>query len=260
MVAGSPKYYLKPKSSYQEIVDRNLFCPGCPVPDMEIIAKKRPKDCGKAKPMARSNYNLIGTIVLSNADYSVATISDGSQTLALKRGDSLNGAGEIFEIRRNRVCVTNSDGLLYYLELPSTEDITPSTPVAGLDRFNSMGSSSSTSSDLSGIRSKSENEVEIDRKFMVQKLNDPNILYEAYATPYSEDGQIRGFRIQSINPGSAFEKLGFRPGDVIAEIDGKPMDSLAKAQELYATAASTSELAITILRDGNRVTKTFTVK
>ena len=124
-----------------------------------------------------------------------------------------------------------------------------------------MGSSSGGPlTDSPGVKVKSENEVELSRSFIVQKLNDPNILYEAYATPYTEDGQIRGFRIQSINAGSTFEKIGFKAGDIITEVDGKPMDSLSKAQELYATAASTSEINITVLRDGNRVTKTFTVK
>ncbi|MBP7843530.1 MAG: PDZ domain-containing protein [Proteobacteria bacterium] len=255
-VALTPKYFLKSKDAYQEIIDRNLFCPGCAVPDMEIIAKKRPKDCNKARPLSGGGFNLIGTIVLSNADYSVATLSDGSQTYALKRGDQLGSFGEVFEIRRNRVCVSNHDGLLFYLELPSdgsSRDEYSSGP--------SMGSSSGGPlTDSPGVKVKSENEVEISRSFIVQKLNDPNILYEAYATPYTEDGQIRGFRIQSINSGSTFEKIGFKAGDIITEVDGKPMDSLSKAQELYATAASTSEINITVLRDGNRVTKTFTVK
>jgi type II secretion system protein C len=256
-IPTAPKLFLKNKDAYQEIVDRNLFCPGCPVPDMEIIAKKRPKDCDKARPLS-GGFNLIGTIVLSNADYSVATVTDSQQTYALKRGDRLGNFGEVFEIRRTRVCVSNRDGLLFYLELPS-EDAPSSNAVFG-SMANSSPSGASSLRDSPGIKVKGDHEVEIDRKFVLQKLNDPNILYEAYATPYTEDGQIRGFRIQSINPGSTFEKIGFKPGDIIVEVDGKPMDSLAKAQELYATAGTTSELNITVLRDGNRVNKNFTVK
>lgn len=250
-VTVQPKRFLRAQSTYDEIVSKNIFCPGCPVPDMKTIAINRPKDCSKAKPL-RSSANLVGTIVLSNANYSVATLIDGSITYALKRGEEFKNYGKVFEIRRTRVCFENQDGLLFYLKLPDVEEVTPKVATT---------SASTGRQQLSeGIYQTGENDLEIDKSFIVKALGNPNILYEAYATEYKVDGEIQGFRIHSINPGSTIEKLGFKPGDIITEVDGKPMDSVARAQELYNSAATTSDMSITILRDGNRITKSFTVK
>jgi len=250
-VAILPKKFVKAKSTYDEIVSKNIFCPGCPVPDMKTIAINRPKDCSKAKPL-RSSANLVGTIVLSNANYSVATLIDGTQTFALKRGEDFKNLGKVFEIRRTRVCFENQDGLLFFLNLPDVEEAIP--------KIVATNSSSGKKQISKGIFQTGDNELEIDKNFIVEQLNNPNILYEAYATEYKVDGEIQGFRIHSINPGSTIEKLGFKPGDIITEVDGKPMDSVGRAQELYNSAATTSDMNISILRDGNRITKSFTVK
>lgn len=246
----STKFFMKSEKTYEDVISQNIFCPGCPVPDMKMIAISRPKDCSKAKPL-RSSATLVGTIVLSNPSYSVATLIDSSQTFALKVGERFKNYGSVFEIRRTRVCFENNDGLLFYLPLPDVEEFQ-------VEVASSPGTGGKKVSE--GITQVTENELVIDRSFVLEQTNNSNILYEAYATEYRVDGEVQGFRIHSINPGSTIEKLGFKPGDIILEVDGKPMDSVARAQELYAGLGSTSDMAITILRDGNQITKSYTVK
>jgi len=60
------------------------------------------------------------------------------------------------------------------------------------------------------------------------------ILRQASMAPNKgPDGSIQGFKFLSIKPGSVFEKLGFKNGDVIKGVNGEPVNSAAKALELY---------------------------
>lgn len=246
------KPYLLGRASFEAILSQNKFCPGCPIPDSKALAFSRPKDCSRARPAAGA-IKILGTIVLSEAKFSVATLTDGGESQAFKIGDSFKNYGTLFEIRRNRVCFEQPDGLLTFVENP--ED-----PVRiGQNLPSSFDSASKTPTE--GISAVSETEVEIAKPFLMEKLSDPSILMQAHAVPFKDStGAIKGFKILSIVPGSVYETMGFQPNDVIVGVNGEPMNSIARAQELYAAAGTAQEVNIEIERGGNRVTRTFKVK
>jgi type II secretory pathway component PulC len=245
--------YIKNRSYYESVITRNHFCPGCVVPDFKSIAAIRPKDCGKAKPMPGAGIKVIGTIVLSDPQFSVATLSDGgAETTALKKGDRFKSFGKVFEIRRNRICFEKEDGILQAVEIPD-ESIKFGQPIPGT--FPTMAGGTE------GIAKVSENEVQIAKTLYQEKITDISTLQQAQAEAVKDStGAIRGFKIVSLAPGSVFESLGFQAEDVIVGANGEPVNSLAKAQQLYSTAASTTEMQIEIERGGQRITKTFKVK
>jgi general secretion pathway protein C len=243
--------YVKSRSAYDAIVNRNLFCPGCVVPPIVPLKRVIARDCGKARPV-NGSIKVLGTIVLSDPQYSVATVSDGgTESTALRKGDSFRQYGRVFEIRRNRVCFESPEGLLTYVELP--ED--------AIKFGQPLPSAMAPSNTVEGINRVSENDVEIKRNFLVEKLNDPNILFQAHAVPFKDpSGNIRGFKILSIMPGSVYENLGLQVGDAITGVNGEPMNSISKAQELYAAASTASEVTLEIERNGQTITKRFRVK
>lgn len=51
--------------------------------------------------------------------------------------------------------------------------------------------------------------------------------------PIIKNGKIQGYKTNKINSGSKFEKLGIKSGDIIAEVNGKKMNSLAVTQKMY---------------------------
>lgn len=242
--------YLKNRSQYESLISRNIFCPGCPVPDMKMRAIERPKDCGRASPLANAGLKIIGTIVLSDPRYSVATVSNGgAETIALKQGDDYQEYGKVFEIRRSRICFVDGNGLLHAVDMPVESGISFGQPIA-----NSL-----PSSNYEGIARKNDTEFEIKRSFLMEKLNDPNLLFQAKAVPYKENGATKGFKILGINPGSVYEALGIQVGDIITGVNGEPMNSVSKAQELYSAATSAKEVNLEVLRNGTPVTLNFKV-
>ncbi len=251
VVQDSP--YLKNRSQYESLITRNIFCPGCPVPDMKMRAIDRPKDCGRASPFAQTpSLKIIGTIVLSDPKYSVATVSTGSaETVALKKGDDFMEYGKVFEIRRSRICFVDSNGLLHAVDMP---DDSPGI------RYGQPLATSMPVSNYDGIERASDTNFVIKRSFLMEKINDPALLFQAAAVPYKENGQLKGFKILKIDPGSVYEALGIQVGDIVSGVNGEPMNSVSRAQELYAAANSAKEVNLEVIRNGSPVLLNYKVK
>jgi len=247
------KPYLKNRQTFEQSISKNSFCPGCPVPDIRALVLARPKDCGRAKLMPNSSsLKVIGTIVLSIPEFSVATVSVGSaESKAIKKGDDVPNFGKVFEIRRDRICFEKTDGFLGYADIPQPK-IVFGKPIAG----------AITPSAYEGIARTSDDDVEISKSFLMEKINDSNVIMDAHAVVYRDpvSNMVKGFKIVSVKPGSVFEAMDIRGEDIIESVNGEPMNSLVKAQELYNALANTSELSLGILRGGQPKTKKFRVK
>ncbi len=64
-------------------------------------------------------------------------------------------------------------------------------------------------------------------------------------------------RVDTLMPGGAAEAAGFLPGDMIVEIDGKPIESFSQIQQIVTLAAG-NVLTVIVDRDGELITLTPT--
>ncbi|MHB1950556.1 MAG: type II secretion system protein N [Acidiferrobacteraceae bacterium] len=80
-----------------------------------------------------------------------------------------------------------------------------------------------------------------------QEVANPGpLLHQALMVPY----EAGGFLIRSIVPGSLYQQLGLKPGDVIRSVNGQPIDSLAQAMQIYQRLPASGEIDLQILRNG----------
>jgi Do/DeqQ family serine protease len=63
----------------------------------------------------------------------------------------------------------------------------------------------------------------------------------------------RGAVIASVEPGSAAERAGLKPGDVVLALDGKPVSSSADLRTRIGLLRAGSPLTLTVLRKGERL-------
>lgn len=69
--------------------------------------------------------------------------------------------------------------------------------------------------------------------------------------------QVTAPRVDQINPGSAAEMAGFKPGDLVLEIEGAKVDSFSDMQRIVGSHAG-QPLAFTVARGDREVTLTAT--
>ncbi len=77
---------------------------------------------------------------------------------------------------------------------------------------------------------------------------------------FTPDRQVNGFRIFQIHPGSIYQKLGLRNGDVIQFVNGIKMDDPTKCLELFSALKDRSNFTIDLKRRNQKMTFTYNVR
>jgi len=90
----------------------------------------------------------------------------------------------------------------------------------------------------------------VDRRQLQQQMGRPEFLSQALIVP-NADG---GFLVRQIQPGSLYEKLGLRPGDVIRNVNGQALTSMDDVMRLYQQFGSAQRVLVEVQRQGRNET------
>lgn len=248
-----PKARAVSLNEFNAITRRNIFNPNAKEEDLITEILKEGKgllDESGALPTSLP-LELVGTIILSDPKRSVAAIKNTQDKLteSYQADDLIGGEAKVFKVEAERVYFQNiQTGALEFIALKEDKISLPSGFAPVLDTG-------------TGIRQSSEDRFVIDRGALETSIANPSeILTQARAVPNIVDGKIKGFSIFSIKPGSVYEKLGIKNGDIIMRVNGTDLDSPAKALEFYGAISSASEITLDIERGGQRKTVNYSVK
>ena len=73
-----------------------------------------------------------------------------------------------------------------------------------------------------------------------------------YAVPHESRDGVRGMRIGGIRCNNDLNQAGLRNGDVVVEVNGRPVRNLGQAVWLYQTVNKRKEIVVTVIRRGER--------
>lgn len=197
---------------------------------------------------------LEGTLVHADPKKSIATImfQSKNQASSFMVDNDMDGMGKVVRIQRRKVIFRNSSNQrLEYVEIPKDSTLT-------------FGPRNPKNENVSTVQQSSEFDFTVSRAEVEKQLSNLGaVLNQARMVPNiipGTGGRVEGFRFVSIQPGSVYEKLGFKPMDVIKEVQGEPVNSPTKAMELYNALRTQDHIKITINRGGRDETLSYTVK
>jgi general secretion pathway protein C len=242
------------RPDYNVISDRNLFNADAMIPP--ALTAKEEEQPGVEAPAVLSQLplKLEGTIVHANPNRSVATIvvQAKNETQAFMTEDEVENLCKITKIERRRVTFRNlNNNRLEYIEIPKDSAIT-----FGLRAQETAGGSE--------VGKQGEFDFSMRREDLLKYTSDlGSILNQARMVPNiipGSGGRVEGFRFVTIQPGSIFEKLGFKPNDVIKQVNGEPVNSPTKGMELYNALRTEARIKLQVERDGRDESFTYEVK
>lgn len=239
--------------AFNTLVSRNIFSSdGIIAPALQGENGGGQKDAPPV--LSQLPLVLIGTLVHSNPERSIAAIEVKSknQVISYTPKKEIEGLATVEKVERMKVILRNmNSNRLEYLEIKTDSKVSFGTTakIPGLGGGNI-------------VNKVGENEYRIPRATLdAQLTNLPEILRQAKALPAMDaSGNIYGFRITAIEPGSVYTELGITNGDVITGVQGNPVTSAQQAMEMYQTLRSSSEIEIQVERDGRRQTLKYNVK
>ncbi len=248
-----PSHYMD-RSQFSVVTNRNLFSSLGIIPDAITANHNGPKK--EADPIpSQLPLNLIGTLVHSNPAKSIAAIEVKSKSLtgSYVPGADIEGLAKVELVERNKVFIRNNNtGAVEYIEM------------------NKLGNKVSfDASKLAPTKPGTEvvttgtNQFQIKRTDLLKYTNDlSSVLMQARAVPNRDPntGEINGFRILDMQPGSIYEQLGLQRMDVIKGVNGEPLDSVQKAMEFYNTFKNGNQVKLRVDRGGKDDTFTYDIK
>jgi general secretion pathway protein C len=244
-----PPNQQKMRMEYQRITSRNLFNADGNIPNALSKKPDQPgqggsQEEGPAVPTELTQLVLIGTLVHANPTKSVATIENktGAKVLPYFITDEIENLALVMKIERKRVIFRNTrNQRLEYIEIKDETAVT-------------FGKAKSPAK--AGEIVQQGNNFTLQRNDLDDYLKNFNdIIQQATAVPNfvpGGGGAIDGYRLIDIAPGSVYEKLGLKKGDVIKGVNGETVDSATKALELYNQLKSSNRVNLDIERNGSK--------
>ncbi len=219
-------------SEYTSILDRGLFGDG------------RAPSSGPATAEAAS-YKLIGTV--EGEQFAGAVLEDSAGQAFYRIHQKLPDGSTIVKVMRDKIAIRRSDGVTVNLEVvDETKIVSVQKPGANA---------------ASGIKKLANGQWMVDQKEVLASTENMNqILTQARALPYQEQGKTVGFRISEIVPGSIYEKIGLQNGDVIQRVNSQDVDDPAKFFQLYQGLRNERSISIDLIRSGQRQTLNYEIR
>lgn len=237
-------------SQYNTVTRRNIFNADKKIPPALTSGEQAP-GMDAAPVLSQLPLSLEGTLVSSNPKRSVATIQikSRSETSAFMVDDEIRGMARVTGIERRKVIFRNlSNHRLEYIEIPKDSALTfgrkEAAPVGEVQKSGEF--------DFTMNRTELNKYISNLGAVLNQARMVPNIIP-------GTGGKVEGFRFVSIQPGSIYEKLGFKPMDVIKAVNGEPVNSPTKAMELYNALRSEDKINLVVERNGRDENMNYTI-
>jgi len=187
-----------------------------------------------------TSLNLVLTGVMVGGTNNFAFISiNGSNETAFGLGDEILAGATLHAVYPDRVLLRRG-GALESLVLKDSLALPEGAIITSPQYRNDAP--------LSGIRG-SGTSFTVERGTLTQQMQKPEFLSQALMVPNASGG----FLVREIQPGSIYEKLGMRTGDVIRSVNGQPINNMDEVMKLYQQLGGINQvgsLAIEVTRGG----------
>jgi general secretion pathway protein C len=189
-------------------------------------------------PISSLNLVLAGVIASGAGGYALISVNGQSQE-PFAVGQTITGGAVLQAVYPDRV-VIRRNGALESLLLEGADN----TPMPQEVAMPAMNRTAGVSGEI--VRETGGNQYTVARDQLAAQMRTPDFLKQATLVPSSGGG----FLVRQIQPGSLYEKLGMRAGDIIKSVNGQPINSAEDAIRLYQQMPSISSVQMEITRGG----------
>src|SRR5512134_658317 len=227
----------------------NIFAPDQKMDlPSKIAGTGRPAEAGP-----RTKYVLLGTIASDSPSARRAILwAEGMKDPRMEReGDEVEPGVRLAKIERDSVTLSRGKEREKLEILPvgsRTRSIAPPAPPVTA----SPASAPAAGGEIR-VTKLGENLFALDEATVGQLTGNINqYMTNVRLIPYFEGNRSAGYRVAAIRPGSAFEQLGFRGGDVIQQVNNVELSTPDKIYTIFQNLKDEKRVTVNILRQGQK--------
>lgn len=204
---------------------------------------------------------LRGTLADRDPAAGIAVISggggDGSER-AFRAGEAIAGGIKLGRVYPDRVILVR-DGVEETLALTRDRNLEPGNVVrqptpgdaraAGANTPQSIAAANAAAANAAAVRAA---RAPADWQQTVDRLrqNPDELAKRVQIVPVMDGAKLTGVRVAPGSDAALIGQIGLRSGDVVTAINGAPVDSLSRGQQILESLRSASSARVTVLRDG----------
>jgi general secretion pathway protein C len=200
-----------------------------------------------AIPPSSLNLTLTGVMVTAGGSFALISAGGGPE-LPFAVGHEVAPGASLYAVYPDRVLIRRG-GATESLMLKDS-DTAPAGAPAGARSARAPSGANRV------IQARSGDRFTVDREQLTRQMQTPEFLTQALMVPNPGGG----FLVREIQPGSLYEKLGLRVGDVITTVNGQPVNTVEDVMRLYSQFGSTSSVQVEIQRSGNSETLVYNLQ
>lgn len=204
---------------------------------------------------AASTLDLIlrGTLAGQRADDGYAVIAGAGGERTFRVGEEVLPGVRLAAVHPDRV-VLDRGGATETLLLPRDRNLAPvevvrPTPGASRSRPAAVAAPAAPAAH-SAASATAQASADWQRTVEQLRQNPAELLRRVQVVPEFDGGRMTGVRLAAGADAELLARLGLRPGDVVTAVDGAPVDSFARGQQIVAGLAKARSARVSVLRDG----------
>jgi general secretion pathway protein C len=233
---------------YSAIVDRDLFkVASAAAPP--VVAEKQ-VDVNALKK-TRLGLKLWGTVAgATGQSFAIIEETATRKQRLFTTGDMIQTALIKMILREKVVLEVDGKKEILKIEMPTNK-------MGGVGRPAIAASSPPPSASGSG----DGKELVIKRSRIQDAIKNVNeLMKHVRIRPHFTNGQPDGLKLTGVRPGSLFTDIGFRNGDIVTGVNGKPIQSVDDALAFYSSLKSANNVNLQIRRRGAEQTLQYRVE
>lgn len=219
---------------------------------------------GAAAPATTLSLILRGTFAASDSRTGIAVIAgQGGEERAYSVGQEVTPGARLTAVYPDHIVLTH-DGVDESLTLPRDRNFAPGdivrpTPATASSRGvhnPSAGLPSNFAAQTAATRSA---QAPADWQQTVARMRDDpaELMKRLQVVPVLDGGKLTGVRLAANGDATLIQQIGLRPGDVVTAVNGTPIDSFARGEEIMSNLAKSSSVNATVVRDGKTISLTI---
>jgi general secretion pathway protein C len=208
---------------------------------------------GPGAPATTLSLILRGTFADRDPKAGIAMIDDpGRGERALKVGDEVAAGARLAAVYPDHV-VLEHEGIEESLKLPRDRNLAPTdvvrpTPTTVTSRPVPGAAPSMTQPQGSAQSTRASSDLQ---QTVARLRHDPDeLMRRVPVVPVLDGGKLTGVRLSAGADAALINRIGLRPGDVITSVNGTPIDSFSRAQQIMSGIGNAGSARVTVLRDG----------
>ncbi|PKN38906.1 MAG: hypothetical protein CVU62_01520 [Deltaproteobacteria bacterium HGW-Deltaproteobacteria-2] len=213
---------------YGIITERNLF-----LSTLKTIGDKQLDGGLFDSDQKNMDFDLKGTVAYNSSFGFIVIEERGNHKQKLYRMGDKIGAAKLIKITRNTATLKSGEQEIT-LKIKATMEgpLLPHSPASG--KYPAPPRS-----------------LNLSKKAVNENLSDlKSIMSQAVVRPFLNEGVQNGYIISNIAPNSLYEKMGLQNGDIINDINNKPMQSADNLLQMVNLMQSGSSITLNVKRNG----------